>query len=86
MKQFFKSPLFNVVLLAIYFGTLIEKLKGISHVYASNAISVHSSADAGFNWGYRSGYMASIAVWIIGIVLMSVKLLKGKPAFSFIKK
>jgi len=78
--------MFNVVLLAIYVDTLINRLKGISHVYASNAIEVHSSADAGFNWGYRSGYMASIAIWVIGITLMTINLIKGKPAFSFIKK
>ncbi len=78
--------MFNVLLLAVYVGTLISKIKGISHVYTSNAISVHSSADAGFNWGYRAGYMASIAVWMIAILLMSIKIITGKPAFSFIKK
>jgi hypothetical protein len=85
MKQIFQSPMFKVVLLAVYVAALINRLKGISHLYTSNAISVHSSADAGFNWGYRAGYMASIAVWMIGITLMIVKLTKGKPAFGFIK-
>lgn len=78
--------MFNVVLLAVYVGTLIGKLKGISQVYATNAINTHNSFDMGYNWGYRSGYMASIAVWMIAIILMSIKLMKGKPAFSFIKR
>jgi hypothetical protein len=86
MKQLLKSPMFNVVLLAIYVDALINKLKGISHIYASNAINTHSYFDAGFNWGYKAGYMASIAVWMIGITLMTIKIIKGKPAFSFIKK
>lgn len=86
MKQFLKSPMFNVVLLAFYVSTLINKLKGIGHVYTTNAINTHNYFDAGFNWGYRAGYMASIAVWMIGIVLMSIKLIKGKSTFSFIKK
>lgn len=78
--------MFNVLLLAVYVGTLINRLKGISHLYASNAINTHSSFDVGYNWGYKAGYMASIAVWMIGIVLMSIKLMKGKAVFSFIKK
>jgi hypothetical protein len=86
MKQFFKSPMFNVLLLAFYVITLIDKLKGISHVYATNAISTHSYFGTGYNWGYKAGYMAAIAVWMIAIVLMSVKIITGKPALSFIKK
>lgn len=78
--------MFNVVLLAVYVGTLINRIKGISHVYASHAINTHSYFDAGYNWGYKAGYMASIAVWMIGIVLMSIKIITGKPALSFIKR
>lgn len=86
MKLFLKSPMFNVVLLAVYVGTLINKIKGIDHVYNSHAFNTHTSFNTGFNWGYCSGYMASIAVWMIGIVLMSIKIIKGKPAFNFIKR
>ncbi len=78
--------MFKVICLAWYVTVLIGKINGISHVYASNAIDTHSYFDAGYNWGYRSGYMAGIALWAIGIVLMSIKLIKGEPAFSFIKR